>query len=81
MEKTRSFFGPFYCWVHVSCAVFFKEVYFTPSGLLKIGKMNEEQFKYPCYICADEGRDPLNNGACLKCADSYCDKYFHVECA
>lgn len=42
MELSRGFFGPFYSWVHVSCAVFFSEVYFTPGNLLKIGKMKEE---------------------------------------
>ena len=81
LESKFGFFGPFYSWVHVSCAVFFPEVYFTPGNLLKIGKMHEDQFRRPCYICDENGRNPLDNGACLKCADPYCDRYFHVECA
>lgn len=42
LEEKYGMMKNFYSWVHLSCAVFTKEVYFTPSGLLKIGKMNEE---------------------------------------
>ncbi|EXJ85434.1 hypothetical protein A1O1_05798 [Capronia coronata CBS 617.96] len=66
-------------WVHITCALWTKEIKFGNSELLDdaegVGFIPPERFEPPCKICKQTGYPTV------KCHQSNCSAYFHVGCA
>ncbi|EXJ86605.1 hypothetical protein A1O3_03558 [Capronia epimyces CBS 606.96] len=66
-------------WVHITCALWTKEIKFGNSELLDdaegVGFIPPERFEPPCKICNQTGYPTV------KCHQSNCNAYFHVGCA
>ncbi|KZP01489.1 hypothetical protein CALVIDRAFT_532254 [Calocera viscosa TUFC12733] len=65
-------------WVHILCAIFTPEVYFTDARHMKLAEgismVPQNRWKATCAVCNVSG-----HGACVKCAD--CSNEFHLSCA
>lgn len=66
-------------WVHVTCAIWTKEMKFGNADLLDeaegVGFIPTERFEPPCKLCKRTGLPTV------KCHQTNCNSYFHVGCA